>query len=106
MGRRQSKCEGVIKKSLELQEKLDERARKREVRSLKKSSSTSDKTSAAKDNLHPTSDVNTVPNSGDRDSLELNSDKEVYQETIEEFEQELINPNKATIDETEYNTRI
>ena len=80
MDRRQSKCEGVIKKSLELQEKLDERARKREVRSLKKYSSVADKTSATKDDLHLTSGANTIPNPSDSESSEQDSDKETYQE--------------------------
>ena len=84
--RRQSKRESVIKENLKLQEKLNERAKKKEVQSLKKSSSSADKTSAAKDNLHLTSDVNKVPNPGDSESLELDSDKEVDEEPIEEIE--------------------
>ena len=102
--RRQSRREAVIKKSLVLQEKLAERAKKKEVRSLKKTSSSADKSSAAKDNSHLTADVNAVPNPGVSDSSEQNSDEEVNLETIEEVEQELVDPNKANMDKTEYNT--
>ena len=84
--RRQSKLDVVIKKSLESQEKLAERAKKKEIRSLKKTSSSADKSSAAKDNLHLTADVNVVPNPGVSDSSEQNSDKEVNLETMEEVE--------------------
>ena len=105
--RRQSRCEAVIKKSLVLQEKLAERAKKKkEIRSLKKTSSSADKSSAAKDNSHLTADVNVVPNPGVSDSSEQNSDEEVNLETIEEVEQELVDPNKAKMDKTEYNTRF
>ena len=103
--RRQSRCEGVIKKSLVLQEKLAERAQKKEIRSLNKTSSSANKSSAAKDNSHLTADVNVVPNPGVIDSSEQNSDKEVNLETIEEVEQELVDPIEAKMDETEYNTQ-
>ena len=75
-----------------MQEKLDERARKREVCCLKKSSSVADKTSATKDNLHSTSDTDIVSNPGDSENLEQDSDQEVYQKTKEEFKPELNNP--------------
>ena len=104
MDRRQSKCEGVIKKSLELQEKLNERAKKKEVANPKKSSFSADKTSAAKDNSNFTSNINIVPNPAVSDSSEQSSDKEVYLETIKEVEQELVDPNKANMEETEFNT--
>ena len=104
--RRQSRLEAVIKKSLVLQEKLAERAKKKEVWSLKKTSSSADKYSAAKDNLNLTSKVNIVPNPAVSDSSEQSSDKEVYLETIEEVEQELVDPNKANMDKTEFNTRF
>ena len=60
-----------------LQEKLAERAKKKEVWSLKKTSSSADKSSAAKDNSHSTADVNVDPNPGASDSSEQNSDEEV-----------------------------
>ena len=104
--RRQSKREAVIKKSLELQEKLTERAKKKEIWSLKKTSSSADKSSAAKDNSHSTADVNVDPNPGASDSSEQNSDEEVNLETIEEVEQELVDPNKANMDKTEFNTQF
>ena len=104
--RKHSKREAVIKKSLESQEKLAERAKKKEIRSLKKTSSSADKSSAAKDNSHSTADVNVDPNPGASDSSEQNSDKEVNLETIEEVEQELVDPNKTNMDETEFNTRF
>ena len=104
--RRQSKREAVIKKSLKLQEKLNKRAKKKGVANPKKSSSSADKTSAAKDNSNLTSNVNIVPNPAVSDSSEQSSDKEVYLETIEEVKQELINPNKGKMDDTEYNTRF
>ena len=104
--RRQSKCEAVIKKSLKLQEKLNKRAKKKGVTNPKKSSSSADKTSAAKDNSNLTSNVNIDLNPAVSDSSEQSSDKEVYLETIKEVEQELIDPNKAKMDNTEYNTRF
>ena len=60
---------------LKLQQKLEERARKKEVPSLKKSSSVADSNSATKGESLLTSVVNVVPNPGDSGSLELNSDK-------------------------------
>ena len=102
--RRQSRHEAVIKKSLVLQEKLAERAKKKEIQSLKKTSSSADKSSAAKDNSYLTADVNVVPNPGVSDSSEQNSDKEVNLETIEEVEQELVDPNKTNMDKTDFNT--
>ena len=104
--RRQSRREAVIKKSLVLQEKLAERAKKKEIWSLKKTGPSVDKSSAAEDNSNLTSNVNIDPNPGVSDSSEQNSDKEVNLETIEEVEQELVNPNKANMDKTEYNTRF
>ena len=104
--RRQSRREAVIKKSLVLKDKLAKRAKKKEVWSLKKTSSSVDKSSAAKDNSHLTADVNVVPNPGVSDSSEQNSDEEVNLETIKEVEQELVDPNKANMDKTEYNTRF
>ena len=104
--RRQSRRESVIKKSLVFQEKLAERAKKKEVQSLKKTSSSADKSSAAKDNSNLTSNINIVPNPAVSDSSEQSSDEEVYLETIEEVEQELVDPNKAKMDKTEYNKLI
>ena len=104
--RRQSRCEAVIKKSLVLQEKLAERAKKKEIRSLKKTGPSVDKSSAAEDNSNLTSNINIVCNPADTHSSEQSSDEEVYLETIEEVEQELVNPNKAKMDETEYKTKI
>ena len=52
------------------------------------------------------SNVNIDPNPADTDSSEHSSDKEVYLETIEEVEQELVDPNKVNMDKTEYNTRL
>ena len=89
-----------------MQEKLAKRAKKKEVQSLKKTSSSVDKSSAAKDNLHSTVDVNIVSKPALSDSSEQSSDKEVYLETIKEVEQELVDPNKAKMDKTEYNTRF
>ena len=51
-----------------------------------------------------TSVVIIVPNLGDCGNLELNSLEEFDQETIEEVEQELVDPKGAKMDETEYNT--
>ena len=62
---------------------------------MKKSSSVADSNSATKGESLLPSIINVVPNLGDSWSLELNSDEEVYQETIDEFEQELIDPNKG-----------
>ena len=53
-----------------------------------------------------TADVNAVPNPGAIDSSEQNSYEEVNLETIEEVEQELVDPNKSNMDKTEYNTRF
>ena len=80
--KKQSRCETVIKKSLLLQEKLAEKAKKKEVRSPKKTSSWADKSSAVKDNSHLTADVNVVSNPGVSDSSEQNSDEEVNLESI------------------------
>ena len=104
--RRQSKREAVIKKSLKLQEKLNKRAKKKGVANPKKSGSSADKAPAAKDNSNLTSNVNIVPNPAVSDSSEQSSDKEVYLETIEEVEQELVDPNKAKMDDTEKKTRF
>ena len=82
--RRQSKHEAVIKKSLESQEKLVERAKT--------------------GNLYLTADVNVYPNPAAGDSSEQNSDEEVNLETIKEVEQELVDPNKTNMDKTEFNT--
>ena len=59
-GKRKSKRVTVVKKSLKLQEKLTERAKKKGVANPKKSSSSTDKTSAAKDNSNLTSNFNKV----------------------------------------------
>merc|ERR1712240_713964 len=104
--RRQSQPEFVIKKSLKLQEKLKERAKKKGVMNPNKSGSSVDKAPAVEDNLNLTSNVNIDPNPADTDSSEQSSDKEVYLETIEEVKQELIDPNKGKMDDTEYNTRF
>ena len=103
--RRQSKRESVIKKSLKLQEKLKERAKKKGVANPESGPSV-DKAPAVEDNSNLTSNVNIDPNPADTDSSEQSSDEEVYLETIEEVEQELVDPNKANIGETEYNTRF
>ena len=60
--RRQSKCDSVIKKSLKLQEKLKERAKKKGVANPNKSGSSVDKAPAVEDNLNLTSNVNLDPN--------------------------------------------
>ena len=103
--RRQSKCESVIKKSLKLQEKLKERAKKKGVANPKSGPSV-DKAPAVEDNSNLTFNVNIDPNPADTDSSEQSSDEEVYLETIEEVEQELVDPNNAKMDNTEYNTRF
>ena len=75
--RRQSKRESVIKKSLNLQEKLNERAKKKGVTNPKKSGSLADKAPAVEDNSNLTSNVNIDPNPADTDSSEQTSDEEV-----------------------------
>ena len=104
--RRQSIRESVIKKSLKLQEKLSERAKKKGVANPKKSGSSVGESSVVEDNLNLTSNVNIVPSPTVSASLEQCSDEEVYLETIEEVEQELVDPNKTNMDETEFNTRF
>ena len=69
--RRQIKCESVIKKSLKLQEKLKERAKKKGVANPKSTSSV-DKAPAVEDNL------NINPNPADTDSSGHTSDKKIY----------------------------
>ena len=103
--RRQSKRESVIKKSLKLQEKLKERAKKKGVTNPKSGPSV-DKAPAVEDNSNLTSNVNIDPNPADTDSSEQTSDKEVNLITFKEVEQELVNPNKANMDEREFNTRF
>merc|ERR1712240_640956 len=103
--RRQSQPEFVIKKSLKLQEKLKERAKKKGVGNPNKSGSSVDKAPAVEDNSNLTSNLNIDPNPADTDSSEQSSDEEVNLETIEEVEQELVDPIEAKMDETEYNTR-
>ena len=95
--RRQSKREWVIKKSLRVQEKLKERANKKGVANPEPGPSV-DKAPAVEYN------VNIDPNSADTDSSEQISDKEVNLITFEEVEQELVDPNKANMDKTEFNT--
>ena len=99
--RRQNKCESVIKKSLKVQEKLKERAKKKGVANPESGPSV-DKAPVVEDNLNL--NVNINPNPADTDSSEQSSDEEVYLETIEEVEQELVDPIKAEMDKTEYNT--
>ena len=99
--RRQRKRESVIKKSLKLQEKLKERAKKKGVANPKKYGSSADKTPAVEDNSNLASNINIDPNPADTDSSEQSCDEEVYLETIEEVEQELVDPNKAKMDKTE-----
>ena len=98
ISRRQNKCESVIKKSLKLQEKLKERAKKKGVANPEPGPSV-DKAPAVEDNS------NIDPNPADTDSSEQTSDKEVDLETIKEVEQELVDPIEAKMDKTEYNTR-
>ena len=103
--RRQSKHESVIKKSLKLQEKLKERAKKKGVTNPESGPSV-DTAPAVKDNSNLISNVNIDPNPPDTDSSEQTSDKEVNLITFEEVEEELVDPNKVNMDETEYNTRF
>ena len=93
--RRQSKHESGIKKSLKLQEKLAERAKKKGVANPNKSGPSVDKAPAVEDNLNLTFNVNIDPNPADTDSSEQTSDKEVDLETIEAVEQELVDPIEA-----------
>ena len=95
--RRQIKHESVIKKSLKLQEKLKERTKKNGVTNPEPGPSV-DKAPAVEDN------VNIDPDSADTDSSEQTSDKEVNLITFEEVEEELVDPNKANMDKTEFNT--
>ena len=104
--RRQSKRESVKQKSLKLQEKLAERAKKKGVANPNKSGPSVDKAPAVEDNLNLTSNINIDPNPADTDSSEQTSDKEVNLITFEEVEQELVNPNKENMDKTEYNTQF
>ena len=60
--RRQSKHESVIKKSLKLQVKLKERAKKKGVANPNKSGSLVDKAPAVEDNSNLTPNVNINPN--------------------------------------------
>ena len=99
MTSRQSKGELVIEKSLKLQEKLKERTKKKGVANPEPGPSV-DKAPAAEDN------INIDPNSADTDSSEQTSDKEVNLITFEEVEEELVDPNKANMDKTEFNTRF
>ena len=101
--RRQSKRESVIKKSLKLQDKLKERAKKKGVANPESGPSV-DKAPVVEDNLNLNININSNP--ADTDSSEQSSDKEVYLETIKKVEQELVDPNKAKMDDTEYNTRF
>ena len=101
--RRQSKRESVIKKSLKVQEKLKERAKKKGVANPE-SGPLVDEAPVVEDNLNL--NVNIDPNPADTDSSEQSSDEEVYLETIEEVEQELVDPKEAKMDETEYNTQF
>ena len=96
--RRQSKRDSVIKKSLKLQEKLAERAKRKGVVNPNKTGPSVDKFSAVEDNSNPTSNVNIDPNPADTDSSEQSSDKEVYLETIKEVEQELVDLKEAKMD--------
>ena len=66
-----------------------------------KSGPSVDKAPTVQDNSNL--NVNIDPNPADTDSSEQSSDEEVYLETIKEFEQELVDPNKAKMDDTEYN---
>ena len=91
----------VIKKSLKVQEKLQERANEKGVASPEPGPLV-DEAPVVEDNSNL--NVNVDPNSADTDSSEQSGDKEVYLETIEEVEQELVDPIEAKMDETEYNT--
>ena len=104
--RRQIKRESVKQKSLKLQEKLAERAKKKGVANPNKYGLSVDKAPAVKDNSNLTSNVNIESNPADTDSSEQTSDKEVNLITFEEVEEELVDPNKANMDETEFNTRF
>ena len=92
--RRQSKHESVIKKSLKLQEKLAERAKKKGVPNPIKYGPSVDKAPAVEDNS------NIDPNPADTDSSEQTSDEEVNLITFEEVDEELVEPNKANMDKT------
>ena len=90
------KSEEVVKKRLELQEKLEKRARKREVRSLKKSSSTVKKTTAAQIDSYPTSSDDVVSNPDDKESLEWDSNEESISPT---FLAKSLNASDPLVDE-------
>ena len=52
------------------------------------------------------SNINIDHNPADTDSSEQTSDDEVNLITFEEVEQEPVDPNKAKMDDTEYNTQF
>ena len=92
--RRQSKRESVKQKSLKLQEKLAERAKKKGVANPNKSGPSVDNAPAVEDNLNLTSNIKINPNPGDTDSSEHTSDKEVNLITFEDIEEKLVDPNR------------
>ena len=102
--RRQSKCDSIIKKSLKLQEKLAERAKKKGVANSNKSGPSVNKAPAVEDNSNLTSSINIDPNSAYTDSSKQTSDKEVNLITFEDIEEELVDPNRTKMDKTEFNT--
>ena len=92
--RRQSKRESVKQKSLKLQEKLAERAKKKGVANPNKSGPSVDKTPAVEDNSNLTSNINIDPNPADTDSSEHTSDEEVMLITFQDIEEKLVNPTE------------
>ena len=104
-GKRKSKREAVIKKGLKLQEKLSQRAKKKGVANPKESSSRIEDP-AANNSSEVTANVEIVPNPAVIEGTEQNSDEEEYIETAEEVVEELVDPDKAKMDDTEYNTRL
>ena len=104
-GKRQSRRDAVIKKSLKLQEKLKERTKKKGVANPIESSSATE-APAANDNSEVAANVDLVPNPAVTDGSEESSGEEEHLENIEEVEDNLVDPNKTKMDDTEYNTRF
>ena len=109
-GKRQSRRDAVIKKSLKLQEKLKERTKKKGVANPIESSSAIE-APAANDNSEEAANVEIVPNPAGTDGSEESSGEEahleeVHLENIEEVVEELVDPNNTKMDATECNTRV
>ena len=100
-GKRKSKRVTVVKKSLKLQEKLTERAKKKGVANPKESSSGIENP-AANDNSEVTANLEIVPNPAVIEGTEQSSDEETAELVVEE----LVDPNKGKMDDLEYNTRL